>query len=153
MRGPATATSSIRISAGSSPACGWRKACERGCGPGAARRPRLRRRCADRPFPTAKDGPGAVVLRSSGVGTVRGDHAASRILSDADRDRPAQAPRSRSGGACRAAGGGGVRLRLVAKDAAAPGSAGREDRKRVVEGKRLSVRLGLGGRRTIKKKK
>src|SRR3546814_12041060 len=127
-------------------------------------------------------GPGAVVLRSSGVGTVRGDHAASRILSDADRDRPAQAPRSRSGGASRAAGGGGVRLRLVAKDAAAPGRDGRvrlcanryfrrvpprigagagggdagrerQERDRVVAGKRGSVRVDLGGGRSTKKKK
>src|SRR3546814_15499003 len=101
---------------------------------------------------------------------------------------PAQAPRSRSGGACRAAGGGGVRLRLVAKDAAAPGRDGRErlcanryfrrvparigagagggdagrerhpagrgfhaDRKSVVAGQRVSVRVGLGGSRIIKK--
>src|SRR3546814_15133276 len=31
--------------------------------------------------------------------------------------------------------------------------AGEKERKRVVEGKRVSVRLGLGGRRIIKKKK
>ena len=55
----------------------------------------LPRRRARRPRRADPGGAGALALRPPRLGAVRGDHPASRILSDPDRDRPARAPQRR----------------------------------------------------------
>ena len=86
MSGPATATSSTRISAGCIPACAWRRISDGRSTALVATRSGLPRRRARRPRRADPGGPGALALRPSRLRVVRGDHPASRILSDPDRD-------------------------------------------------------------------
>ena len=81
--------------------------------------PGLPRRRARRPRRADPGGAGALALRPPRLGAVRGDHPASRILSDPHRDRACssatapRSPRDRRHGR----GGGRVRLGLVGQDA------------------------------------
>ena len=59
------------------------------------RRSGLPRRRARRPRRADPGGAGALALRPPRLGAVRGDHPASRILSDPDRDGAARAPQRR----------------------------------------------------------
>ena len=88
-RGRATATSSTRTSAGSSPASGWRRTCDaaRLQTAGGRRAIRLPRRRAGGPRDAAARDPGALVLRSCRFRAVREDHRPARILSDAGPKR------------------------------------------------------------------
>ena len=100
MSAPPTAISSTRISAGCSPACGWRVTLM-----ARSRDPAFRADVLAGLAGADPGRPGALALRPARLGAVRGDHPAPRILSDPHRDGdaasacPARSRRSSGDGA------------------------------------------------------
>ena len=116
MRGPATGTSSIPTSAGSSAAFVWRATSDREDrsmpdDSALMLAARQRRGCgAVRPAAAAEDTAGKAVLRRGRLPAVRPDHRTAGILSDAHRAGVAGRRRAARGGASQAAGrAGGIR--------------------------------------------
>src|SRR3546814_11298997 len=100
--------------------------------------PRTARAVSIHPSPNAPPTPQPTALRTAGLGS-RQEGLEARSLG-----RPQSRRRSRQ-----AQAGGRKRRSPLAAD----GRVGEKDRKSVVEGRSVSVRLDLGGPRNIKKKK
>src|SRR3546814_11795186 len=103
-------------------------------------------RCGDRALSRTHPGDG-LGGRGAGSGNRHGRRTPRRLPRDDRRDDPGAPCSERNPAACGSVGGD-----VVTADFA-PDSAPVRDRKSVVEGKGVAVRVDIGGRRTRKKKK